>query len=216
MKLLVETRLTQGQRTNDFNHCLPGELVRLASVCDRDNGDPDGGCGCARSFAGFASALGTTTAIVADVDMTRDVYIQNLTRSYGLTPETAEGDARAALDEDIVADAGPVDRPGRIAACRRGHRDPRRRGRRSLHRHRPSRLKEADIPRTGQGARCARGSSCVYAVRAGQRRSGLSVRSGKDLLGNPSGRAPHCVPSARWTRRCSGDGSPAAVPAGAG
>lgn len=83
---------------NDFNNCIPGELVRLASVCDRDDGDPDGRCGCARSFAGFVSAKATTTAIVAETDMTRDAYILDFARSYGLVPDTG-------VDEEIVAAA---------------------------------------------------------------------------------------------------------------
>ncbi|MGW3352645.1 DUF7715 family protein [Nonomuraea rubra] len=98
MHVLAETRHTQGQRPNDFNNCVPGELVRLASVCDRDRGDPDGMCGCARSFAGFTSAKATTTAIVIELDMTRDAYLHDLARSYRLPPGTG-------VDEDLVAEA---------------------------------------------------------------------------------------------------------------
>ncbi|WP_435875780.1 DUF7715 family protein [Nonomuraea wenchangensis] len=65
-------RHTRGQRANDYNYCLPGELVRLASLCDCDHGDPDGPCGCARSFAGFRSPARTTTAIVTEMAIARD------------------------------------------------------------------------------------------------------------------------------------------------
>ncbi|MFC4906717.1 DUF7715 family protein [Actinomadura gamaensis] len=67
MKLLTATNLSQGYRDNDFAWCVEGELVHIGVVCDRDAGDPDGGCGCARAFAGLNSHRATTTAMVRDV-----------------------------------------------------------------------------------------------------------------------------------------------------
>lgn len=43
MKIFVATRLTQGARANDYNYCVPGELVWIQEPCDRDRRNPDGG-----------------------------------------------------------------------------------------------------------------------------------------------------------------------------
>lgn len=67
MKLLTATTLTQGYRDNDFDWCVEGELVHVGPVCERDGGDPDGGCGCGRAFAGLNSHRATTTAMVREV-----------------------------------------------------------------------------------------------------------------------------------------------------
>ena len=45
MKILVATALTQGDRRNDYNYCVPGEPVWVQDPCDRDRRNPDGGCG---------------------------------------------------------------------------------------------------------------------------------------------------------------------------
>jgi hypothetical protein len=65
MKILVATSKTQGQRKNDFFFATKGEMVIEAFTCDTDQGDPDGSCGCSRSFVGLKSGKGTTTARVA-------------------------------------------------------------------------------------------------------------------------------------------------------
>jgi hypothetical protein len=52
MKLLVSTTETQGQRKNDFCFVPEGEILVFAFECDRDRGNPDGPCGCARSMSG--------------------------------------------------------------------------------------------------------------------------------------------------------------------
>jgi hypothetical protein len=67
MKVLVATAQTQGERDNDFNYCIEGELAWIGLVCASDRSDPDGGCGCGRSFAGMNSHQATTTVRVADV-----------------------------------------------------------------------------------------------------------------------------------------------------
>ncbi|WP_190814725.1 DUF7715 family protein [Saccharopolyspora pogona] len=48
LPVLMATYRTQGQRSTDFAWVPEGELVILASACDRDRGNPDGSCGCTR------------------------------------------------------------------------------------------------------------------------------------------------------------------------
>jgi hypothetical protein len=67
LKLLTATNSSQGFRDNDFDWCVEGELVHIGMVCARDRNDPDGGCGCGRSFAGLNSHRATTTAMVREV-----------------------------------------------------------------------------------------------------------------------------------------------------
>lgn len=83
MKLITATARTQGQRDNDFHWCIDGELVMLpTSICARDRDDPDGGCGCGRSFGGLSSHLATTTAQVSDIEgFTRDDYVEAIRSS---------------------------------------------------------------------------------------------------------------------------------------
>jgi hypothetical protein len=81
MKVLVATVETQGQRPNDFNFCVEGELVTVGLVCTRDRLDPDGGCGCGRAFAGLNSHRATTTAMVKQVELSEEDYIEALRSS---------------------------------------------------------------------------------------------------------------------------------------
>ncbi len=81
MKLLVATAQTQGDRSNDFNFCVEGELVWIAEACAADRRDPDGGCGCGRSFAGMNSHRATTTARVAELDIEFPHYAEALRSS---------------------------------------------------------------------------------------------------------------------------------------
>ena len=63
MRVLIATRETQHEDTDDFCWTVEGELVRFPeSIC----GDPD--CGCDRSLAGMASSRATTTAKVVERD----------------------------------------------------------------------------------------------------------------------------------------------------
>lgn len=79
MKVLVATLLTQGQRANDHSYTVEGELVFILPACRKDADDPDGPCGCGRSFAGVVSARATTTARIADLpDVTGEDYIEAL------------------------------------------------------------------------------------------------------------------------------------------
>ena len=79
-KILVSTKDTQGQRSNDFCYVPEGEPVRFGIICDRDKGRPDGGCGCARSLIGIYCGKGTTTFKVALSELTRAQIIK-MTRS---------------------------------------------------------------------------------------------------------------------------------------
>ncbi|MBC3191549.1 hypothetical protein H7X46_10790 [Pseudonocardia sp. C8] len=81
MKILVATARTQGARSNDFDWCIEGELVRIAEVCARDRSDPDGGCGCGRGFGGLNSHRSTTTAMVAEVPLSWEDYVQAIRSS---------------------------------------------------------------------------------------------------------------------------------------
>lgn len=78
LPVLMATYRTQGQRPTDFAFVGDGELVTLASVCNRDRGNPDGGCGCGRAFAGLRSHKATTTAVVVTMGMTRAKYLQRM------------------------------------------------------------------------------------------------------------------------------------------
>ncbi|ABW09735.1 conserved hypothetical protein [Parafrankia sp. EAN1pec] len=95
LRVLVATRQTQGQEPGDFTWAVPGELVRASDICARDEGDPDGSCGCGRSWVGLASGLATTTALVAELAFTRAAYL------------AAHVDAEAAAL--IVDGLGPMD-----------------------------------------------------------------------------------------------------------
>ena len=107
MKVLVATARTQGTRSNDFHWCIEGELVRITEVCPRDQADPDGGCGCGRGFGGLNSHRVTTTAMVAEVLLSRQDYVEALRsslRQQGWDPcaccSTDEADDLAALVAD--------------------------------------------------------------------------------------------------------------------
>jgi hypothetical protein len=81
MKVLVATSQTQGLRRNDFFYCVEGELVTVGLVCAADESDPDGGCGCGRAFAGLNSHKATTTAMVKEVELSEDDYVEALRSS---------------------------------------------------------------------------------------------------------------------------------------
>ncbi|TDC83336.1 hypothetical protein [Actinomadura sp. 7K507] len=106
LKLLTATNSSQGFRDNDFDWCVEGELVHIGIVCARDQDDPDGGCGCGRSFAGLNSHRATTTAMVREVPgFTVDDYVLAIRSSLeqqGCDPSFAEHEA--ALLRCLVRD----------------------------------------------------------------------------------------------------------------
>ncbi|NVI91347.1 hypothetical protein [Actinomadura sp. BRA 177] len=106
MKLLTATNAGQGLRDNDFDWCVEGELVHIGMVCARDRDDPDGGCGCGRSFAGLNSHRATTTAMVREIPgFTEGDYVLAIRSSLeqqGCDPSFAEHEA--ALLRCLVRD----------------------------------------------------------------------------------------------------------------
>jgi hypothetical protein len=108
MKVLTATVAAQGYRGNDFDYCVEGELVHVGMVCVKDRSDPGGGCGCGRAFAGLNSERATTTAMIREIDFTRDDYVEALRSSL----DQQGWDATAAQDEADsllhLADALPV------------------------------------------------------------------------------------------------------------
>lgn len=81
MKLLVATKETQGDRKNDFSWTADGEYLLMGFVCDTDRGDPDGGCGCGRSFEGLSSLRATTTGKVVEAPIRRDEFVSQVIES---------------------------------------------------------------------------------------------------------------------------------------
>ncbi|MFF5986845.1 DUF7715 family protein [Prauserella flavalba] len=106
VKVLVATSQTQGVRASDYHWCVDGELVWIAPICGKDWEDPDGGCGCARGFAGLNSHRATTTAMVRTLALDRDDYVEAIRSSLDsqgydtmLSPEIA--DALLELISDL-------------------------------------------------------------------------------------------------------------------
>jgi hypothetical protein len=106
MKLLTATNAGQGLRDNDFDWCVEGELVHIGMVCARDRDDPDGGCGCGRSFAGLNSHRATTTAMVREIpgftEADHVLAIRSSLEQQGCDPSFAEHEA--ALLRCLVRD----------------------------------------------------------------------------------------------------------------
>lgn len=72
MRVLVATHQCNGTRRGDYDHCVEGELVYMQEPCASDLRDPNGPCGCGRGFAGMSSRRATSTALVADLELTED------------------------------------------------------------------------------------------------------------------------------------------------
>jgi len=81
MKVLVATKITQGQRESDFFWTTSEEFVKFDSECDSDKNNIDGGCGCRRGFSGFKTLKATTTAKVISKDITKEEYTKELEKS---------------------------------------------------------------------------------------------------------------------------------------
>jgi hypothetical protein len=110
MKVLVATAKGQGVRTSDYHHATEGEHVVFASECDRRE-SIDGRCGCKRGMAGTVSRKVTTTALVADLDLDRQAYIDAIVAhqqaAWGEFIDTAEF-IEEAEEMLRIADCFPV------------------------------------------------------------------------------------------------------------
>jgi hypothetical protein len=119
MRMLTATGQGQGERHSDFNWCIEGELVMPPQrVCQADRDNPDGRCGCGRSFCGLASHKATTTAVVRDLpEVTEAEYVAAIRCSLddqGWDPDWAE---ELANDLLAIADELPLDV---VLECRLG------------------------------------------------------------------------------------------------
>lgn len=117
MKVLVATSRTQGARYNDFDYCVEGELVWFEPSCDHGDTDSADLCGWCRSFSGLSSHRATTTARVAELDISPQDYLLALSASLdeqGWTGhlDAAHAEAKVVEIRDSLAgfaDLYPVD-----------------------------------------------------------------------------------------------------------
>lgn len=124
IKVLLATARSQGQRDSDFFWCTEGEMLRLGFVCDHKQRNPDRGCGCQRDLSGMDSSRGTTTAVVAEADMTREQYIDAILATMdreGWTKHGFIGRDDAATEADQILNA-VADLPVGTIVERRGNR----------------------------------------------------------------------------------------------
>jgi len=122
INVLRATKQGQGQRANDFSWTTEGELVRRDFPCDNDRRNPDGGCGCGRSMPGLDSSRGTTTAVVAEAEMTREEYIDAIFATYEREGWTKLGVTRkdAATEADYLLRVAAQLAVGTVVECRTG------------------------------------------------------------------------------------------------
>ncbi len=104
MRFIVATQETNGDVAGDFTFCVEGELVTLDEPCDRDTRDPAGGCGCGRAFSGLHSHRATTTARVAELELSeadvREAIRSSLEAGGWLDPRIGTSESnRAMVDE---------------------------------------------------------------------------------------------------------------------
>lgn len=114
MRLLVAPN-QPGTRPGDFTWTVPGELVIPAlTVCERDRLDPDdGACGCGRSFVGLSSEKGTSTALVADVDIDLQM-LTDAVQNFDAALQLATIGAEWPLGTTVRCRLGEV-QPGAVA-----------------------------------------------------------------------------------------------------
>jgi hypothetical protein len=103
MKVLVSTKKTQGQRSNDFNHNAEGGLIGWVSECDC-RGGADSSCGCKRCWQDIENGGMTTTAeIVERDDITPEKWEQMIYDRYvaGGWVKDNEAEARCWAKADV-------------------------------------------------------------------------------------------------------------------
>lgn len=115
IKILVATARSQGRRVNDYNWCIEGELVALGALCELGEQDVDSECGCGRAFYGLNSHQGTTTAVVAEVALTRADYAEALRSSFEAQGKPT---ASAEFEADGMIELVEVWRPGTVVERR--------------------------------------------------------------------------------------------------
>jgi len=111
MKFLVATNRTQGDKENDYTYCVPGELLWITEVCGRDRRDPNQGCGCGRGFGGLTSHRATTTAEVADLELTEEdlrLAVRTSLTDQGWLPAELSTADRAAIVQEVVTEVRAI------------------------------------------------------------------------------------------------------------
>lgn len=108
IKVLSATAATQGARSDDYNLCVEGELIWFPPTCSSPAKAER--CGCERGFGGLNSHRATTTAMVREVDLTRDEYVDALRSSLdsqGYCSHKAEemADLLLSMAEDLPTGA---------------------------------------------------------------------------------------------------------------
>jgi len=101
-------------RPGDFSHAIEGELVLVGDACAADRADPEGGCGCGRSFSGMNSHRATTTALVSDVDLSYEdlrLAVGGFFRDGGFSPEVLGDEDFADLVDQVVEETADFGRP---------------------------------------------------------------------------------------------------------
>lgn len=104
MKILTATKLTQGQRKNDFCFVPQGEIVTFSSDCDREA--IDGKCGCRRSMVGLESLKATTTIQVVDLPLTQEQLhnlLQKSLQKSGWTRLMNSTEVDELIKQDLTA-----------------------------------------------------------------------------------------------------------------
>lgn len=112
MRILTATVGSQGARPSDHYRCVEGELVWVPEPCDAAARGSDEGCGCVHAFAGLASHLPTTTAVVTEVEgltpaMLTEILEMSL-RDQGWPAEWAEDEARELMSIAERLDEGDI------------------------------------------------------------------------------------------------------------
>jgi hypothetical protein len=105
VKVLLATTLDNGERSDDYNWCIEGEIVTFGVICDRDRRDPESTCGCSRGFSGLSSHRATTTALVRETALSEDdvrLAVHSSLTDGGwlrdLSPEEADDTVAQTLD----------------------------------------------------------------------------------------------------------------------
>jgi len=103
IKLLRATTQGQGQRASDYTWTTEGELVYFSLPCGGRH-KPDAGCSCQRAMLGLDSKRSTTTAVVAEADITREEFIDAVCdhlRRAGFTVVDSDPGVREEVADNV-------------------------------------------------------------------------------------------------------------------